>query len=125
VGEGGVAVSEGVVVHPIYPTPMSKIRKIMVTVFAQSIRIRGRPIGSKVVHVYPSSGALEKQLTPWDFRNCVVLFADTNFFTDREASNVVNPSELDIVFGLALRHNNAELAVIHELDMPIDRTGLV
>jgi len=59
------------------------------------------------------------------YRNRVVLFADTNFFTDREASNVVNPSELDVVFGLALRHNNAELAVIQELDMPIDRTGLV
>jgi hypothetical protein len=59
------------------------------------------------------------------YRNRVVPFADTNFFTDREASNVVNPSELDVVFGLALRHKKAELAVIHEQDFPVDRTGLV
>ncbi|HEY6974055.1 MAG TPA: hypothetical protein VI359_07105 [Nitrospiraceae bacterium] len=59
------------------------------------------------------------------YRNRVVLFADTNFFTDREASNVVNPSELDLVIGLAFRYDKAELAVIHEQDMPIDRTGLV
>lgn len=59
------------------------------------------------------------------FRNRVVLFADTNFFTDREASNVVNPSELDLVLGLALRYDKAEIAVIHEQDFPIDRTGLV
>lgn len=75
--------------------------------------------------MYPSSGALEKQLRTWDCRNCVVLFADANFFTDREASNVVNPSDLDLVFGLALRYDKAELAVIHEQDFPVDRTGLV
>jgi hypothetical protein len=32
-----------------------------------------------------------------------VLFADTNFFTDREASNVVYPSEHNLIFRLVLR----------------------
>ncbi|HEY7532757.1 MAG TPA: hypothetical protein VH681_08295 [Nitrospiraceae bacterium] len=59
------------------------------------------------------------------FQNRVVLFVDTNFFSDREASNVVSPTELDLVFGLAFRYNNAELAIIHEQDMPLDRGGLI
>lgn len=36
-----------------------------------------------------------------------------------------SPSELDLVFGLAPRHNHAEAAVIHEQDLPLIRTGLV
>ena len=125
VGEGGDVVSEGVVVHLTYATPVSTIRKTIVTVFARFIRIPGRLIGSTVVHVYPSSGALEKQLRTWDCRNRVVLFVDTNFFGDGEASNAVNPIELDLVLGLAFRYGKAELAVIHEHDFPVDRTRLV
>ncbi len=32
-----------------------------------------------------------------------MLFADTKFITDREASNVVHPSEHNLVFRLVLR----------------------
>lgn len=59
------------------------------------------------------------------YRNRVVLFADTNFFSDRSASNPVSPTELDWLIGLALRHGNGELSVLHERDMPLDRGGLV
>lgn len=59
------------------------------------------------------------------YRNRVVLFVDGNFFTDRSASNVLRPSEFDLVMGLALRYENIELALIHERDMPLDRGGLV
>lgn len=59
------------------------------------------------------------------YRNRVVLFADTNWFTDRSASNAVRPTELDWMLGLALRWGDAELSVYHEEDMPLDRGGLV
>lgn len=59
------------------------------------------------------------------YRNRVVLFGDTNFFTDRSSGNAARPSELDLVVGLALRHRDAEVALIHEWDMPLDRSGLV
>lgn len=59
------------------------------------------------------------------YQNRIVLFADTNFFTDRDASSAVNPSELDLVVGLAFRYDKAELALIHEQDMPLDHSGLV
>jgi hypothetical protein len=59
------------------------------------------------------------------YRNRVVFFVDGNFFTDRSASNVLTPSEFDLVMGLALRYQDVELALIHERDMPLDRGGLV
>jgi hypothetical protein len=59
------------------------------------------------------------------YRNRVVLFTDGNFFTDRSASNVLRPSEFDWVVGLAVRYEKAEVALIHERDMPLDRGGLV
>ena len=59
------------------------------------------------------------------YKNMAVFFVDTNFFTDRSANNVVSPTELDLVFGIAFRYKDAELAVIHEQDMPLDRGGLV
>ena len=59
------------------------------------------------------------------YRNRVVLFLDGNFFTDRSASNVLQPSEFDLVMGLAVRYRDMEIALIHERDMPLDREGLV
>jgi len=59
------------------------------------------------------------------YKNRLVAFADTNFFTDRSGNNAIVPTELDLVVGLAARYKNAELAVIHEQDMPLDRGGLV
>ena len=59
------------------------------------------------------------------YRNRVVLFVDGNFFTDRSASNVLRPSEFDLVMGLAVRYHEMEIALIHERDLPLDRGGLV
>jgi hypothetical protein len=59
------------------------------------------------------------------YKNMVVLFADTNWFTDREDSNKLKPTELDWIVGLALRWREAELSVLHEEDVPLDRGGLI
>lgn len=59
------------------------------------------------------------------YRNRVVLFADTNWFTDRSSSNALRPTELDWMAGLALRWGHAELSLYHEEDMPLDRGGLI
>jgi hypothetical protein len=59
------------------------------------------------------------------YKNRVVLFADTNWFTDREEGNKVKPTELDWIIGLALRWKDYELSVLHERDMPLDRGGLI
>ena len=59
------------------------------------------------------------------YKNRVVLFADTNWFTDREKSDKLTPTELDWIIGLALRWKDYELAVIHEEDLPLDHGGLI
>lgn len=59
------------------------------------------------------------------YRNILVLFVDTNFFTDRKIANPVRPTELDLLSGLALRYADWELSLIHEADMPLDRGGLI
>lgn len=59
------------------------------------------------------------------YKNKVVVFADTNWFTDREESNKLKPTELDWIIGLAMRWKDYELSVLHERDMPLDRGGLI
>ncbi|MEI8014601.1 MAG: hypothetical protein WCH20_07140 [Nitrospira sp.] len=60
------------------------------------------------------------------YKNMVVLYGDVNFFTDREASNKLNPTELDWIIGLALRfRDDMELSVYQEQDQPLDKPGLV
>ncbi|MFO0775128.1 MAG: hypothetical protein U0172_10750 [Nitrospiraceae bacterium] len=59
------------------------------------------------------------------YKNKVVLYADTNLFTDRQASNNTNPTELDWIVGLAVRYRDFEVAVYREEDRPLDRAGLV
>jgi hypothetical protein len=59
------------------------------------------------------------------YKNRVVLFADTNWFSDRSKSDKITPTELDWIIGLALRWKNYELSVLHERDMPLDRGGLI
>jgi hypothetical protein len=59
------------------------------------------------------------------YMNRVVLYADTNFFTDREAANKGNPTELDWIVGLALRWHDTELSVYREEDRSLDRSGLI
>jgi hypothetical protein len=59
------------------------------------------------------------------YKEKLILYADVNFFTDRQAGNQLKPSELDWIVGLAVRWRNTELAVYHEQDQPLDRGGLV
>jgi hypothetical protein len=59
------------------------------------------------------------------YKNRVVLYGDMNFFTDREASNTLNPTELDWILGIAVRWNDMELAFYREEDRPLDQSGLV
>lgn len=50
---------------------------------------------------------------------------DTTFFSDRQKSNPVRPSELDVTGLLVARAEPIELQLAYERDMPIDRGGLV
>lgn len=59
------------------------------------------------------------------YKNRVVLYGDINLFTDREASNVMNPTELDWIVGIAVRWKDTELAFYREEDRPLDQSGLV
>lgn len=60
------------------------------------------------------------------YKNRVVLYGDMNIFTDREAGNTLNPTELDWIIGLALRfREDMELSVYREQDQPLDKPGLV
>ncbi len=59
------------------------------------------------------------------YKNRVVLYGDVNFFTDREASNTLNPTELDWILGIAVRWKDMELAFYREEDRPLDQSGLV
>ena len=51
------------------------------------------------------------------------LIGDTNFFTDRR-SNVIAPSELDWIVGVAVRWKAWELMGFQETDQALDRGGL-
>lgn len=57
------------------------------------------------------------------YKNKVVLYGDVNMLTDRQANNVVSPSELDWIVGLAVHWRDMEFAVYHEQDRPLDRGG--
>ena len=60
------------------------------------------------------------------YKNRIVLYGDMNFFTDREAGNKLNPTELDWIIGLAVRfREDMELSVYQEQDQPLDKPGLV
>jgi hypothetical protein len=52
------------------------------------------------------------------------IIGDTNFFTDREASNPIRPSELDWIVGVAVRWKAWELMGFQETDQALDRGGL-
>jgi len=59
------------------------------------------------------------------YKNRMVLYGDMNFFTDREAGNTLNPTELDWILGIAVRWKDMELAFYREEDRPLDQSGLV
>ncbi|WP_447972609.1 hypothetical protein [Nitrospira sp. Kam-Ns4a] len=54
-----------------------------------------------------------------------IAFADINMFTDRTASNVLRPTELDWILGIAFRWRDLELSIYREQDLPLDKPGLV
>jgi hypothetical protein len=58
------------------------------------------------------------------YQNKVVLYGDTNFFTDRELSNKLKPTELDWIIGLAFRFkDDYEISVYREQDLSLDKPG--
>jgi hypothetical protein len=59
------------------------------------------------------------------YKEKFVLFGDVNMFTDRDASNVISPTELDWILGLAMRWHDFEFSVYREQDRPLDRHTLV
>jgi len=59
------------------------------------------------------------------YKHQVILFGDVNMFTDREASSVVTPSEIDWILGLAVRWRDYEIALYREQDRPVGQSTLV
>ena len=58
------------------------------------------------------------------YKNMFVLYGDVNFFTDRELSNKLRPTELDWIVGLAFRFkDNYEISVYREQDLSTDKPG--
>jgi len=58
------------------------------------------------------------------YKNKVVLYGDTNFFTDRELNNKLKPTELDWIVGLAVRFkDDYEVSVYREEDLSLDKPG--
>ncbi len=58
------------------------------------------------------------------YREMFWLIGDTNFFTDRQRSNPLAPSELDWIVGVAVRWKAWEVMAFQETDQSIDRAGL-
>jgi len=59
------------------------------------------------------------------FDDHFALGLDAIFFTDKQASNVVRPSELDFTPEIIARFSRYEVHLAYERDMPVDRGGLV
>jgi hypothetical protein len=58
------------------------------------------------------------------YKNKLVLYGDTNFFTDRELSNKLKPTELDWIIGVAFRFkDDYEISVYREQDRSLDKPG--
>ena len=57
------------------------------------------------------------------YRGRVILYGDTNMFTDRTNGHSIRPSELDWILGVAVRWKDLELSVYREQDRPLDRSG--
>jgi hypothetical protein len=59
------------------------------------------------------------------YKGRVIVYGDTNMFTDRTNGHSIRPSELDWIVGLAVRWSDLELSFYHEQDRPLDRSGFV
>ena len=108
---GRVAVEEG-------PPPEVQF-SLALSDFVHNTSFRARPDNTGIVK-YRYLGHLEIQ-PQW---SPVALVLDTNFFTDRQASNPIAPSELDWIVALAIRWESWELMAFQETDQSIDRAGL-
>ncbi len=67
--------------------------------------------------------AMHGELSVW--HDHLSLGLDTTFFSDRRASSVLAPSELDVTYEIIGRKDPFEVHLAYERDMPIDRGGLV
>ena len=67
--------------------------------------------------------AVHSEVSFWKGRFAVGL--DAIFFTDKLASNVFRPSELDFTPELIGRFDRYEVHLAYERDMPIDQSGLI
>jgi hypothetical protein len=67
--------------------------------------------------------AAHSEVALW--RRHAALAIDGTFFTDRQRSNAIAPSEVDLTGELIGRYEPFELHLAYERDMPIDRGGLV
>lgn len=59
------------------------------------------------------------------YQNRIILYGDTNMFTDRTNGHSIRPSELDWILGLAVRWKTLELSFYREQDRPLDRSGFI
>lgn len=59
------------------------------------------------------------------YQGRVVLYGDTNMFTDSTNNHAIRPSELDWILGLAVRWKDWELSFYREQDRPLDRSGFI
>ena len=57
------------------------------------------------------------------YREWLWIIGDTNFFTDRQASNPIAVSELDWIVGVAVRWRAWEVMAFQETDQSVDRGG--
>jgi hypothetical protein len=49
---------------------------------------------------------------------------DTNLFTDKSEKSSISPTEPDWMVGLAVHYGDVDLSVLHERNLPLDRSGL-
>ena len=67
--------------------------------------------------------AAHVEISTWN--DHLALGLDAIFFTDKQASNVFRPSELDFTPELIARFSRYEVHLAYERDMPIDQDGLI
>jgi hypothetical protein len=67
--------------------------------------------------------AFHLEISLWNGQLAAAL--DQTYFTDREASNVLRPSELDLTPEIIVRLRGWEFHLAYERDMPLDGPGLV
>jgi hypothetical protein len=66
--------------------------------------------------------AVHAEISMWDDHFAVGL--DAILFTDKQASNVLRPSELDFTPELIVRFSRYEVHLAYERDMPVDQDSL-